>query len=126
MTVVLDSSAVLALLWQEPGSETVAGQSESACISAVNYSEVVAKLVDRGIVENAARKILTGLVTEVVPHDKSQATIAGFLREVTAKYGLSLGDRACLALARHLEAPVLTADRVWGELDLGIEIEVIR
>ncbi len=95
-------------------------------MSAVNLSEVAAKLVDTGMPEKEARAALDGLGLDVVPFDGEQAYGAGFLRPATRRAGLSLGDRACLQLAAQLGAPVLTTDRAWGRLQLGVEVRVIR
>ncbi|MBI2872580.1 MAG: type II toxin-antitoxin system VapC family toxin [Chloroflexi bacterium] len=108
---VLDASALLALLNAEPGAEVVAAALPQAAISAVNLSEVVAKLADAGMPEAAVREALQGLALDVVPFDTDQAYEAGLLRSSTRGVGLSLGDRACLGLARRLNVPALTADR---------------
>jgi PIN domain nuclease of toxin-antitoxin system len=123
---VLDASALLALLNGEPGAETVAGILQSAAISAVNLSEVVAKLAEAGMPEVAIRQALDGLALEVSPFDAGQAYQAGTMRPLTMAAGLSLGDRACLALAQARKVPALTADTAWRGLDLGIEVQVIR
>jgi ribonuclease VapC len=123
--VVLDASALLCVLFREPGAEKVERRLEGARISAVNYGEVVAKLLDRG----APATILTDLYElnmRVIDHDRRQAEIAGLLREATRARGLSLGDRACLALAIHADATALTADRTWGLLEVGARVELIR
>ena len=124
--VVLDASALLILINREIGSEVVADEVPGALISSVNHSEVVAKLVDRGMSEEAIREDLGSLEIEVVAFDAEQSYIAGLLRWATRARGLSLGDRACLSLARHLGMPVLTADRVWTELELGVEVRLAR
>ena len=126
MTTVLDASALLVLLNDESGAETVSHALSRAVISAVNMSEVVAKLVDEGAPEPEILERLEGIGAEVVPFDANQAYAAGLLRSVTRSHGLSLGERACLTLARHLRLPVLTADRVWSELDLGVEVRLAR
>lgn len=126
MSVALDTSAVLALLFDEPGRERVDPVVDEALISAVNLAEIVSKLVESGYEDAEAERAIDGLLPLVVPFDIPQAVDAGALRRETRQFGLSLGDRACLALARRELARVLTADRVWADLDLGIEIEVIR
>ncbi len=123
---VLDSSALLAVLLLEPGGDIVADAIGNAIISAVNAAEVVTKLVDKGLQLSDAGRAVGIFQIQTEPFDNQQALSAAALRAPTSKYGLSLGDRACLALARKLSAPVLTADKVWGKLDLGIEIKVIR
>ena len=124
--VVLDASALLALLNQEPGSQVVAAALSRAAISAVNLCEVVTKLADAGMPEAAIREVVEGLSLEVEPFDMEQAYEAGMLHTITKSLGLSLGDRACLSLARQLNLPVLTADRTWEQLNIGVAIRVIR
>lgn len=124
--VVLDSSAVLALVWREPGAPAVAAVMPQARISAVNLAEVVQKLVDRNVDDHTVRAIVDGLGLVAEPFDADQALHAGLLRRIARPKGLSLGDRACLALGRRHGLPVLTADRVWAELDLGVEVVLIR
>ena|SRR5713226_3519835 len=124
---VLDASALLALLNQEHGSEQVAEAiAGGVAISSVNLSEVVAKLSHGGMTEAAIHESLDSLGMEIVVFDTILAYQAGFLRSLTKRAGLSLGDRACLALAQYLNLPALTTDRVWGSLSLGIAIQVIR
>jgi len=122
---VLDASALLALLQGEPGSDQVLETLPGALVCSVNLSEVVAKLAGHGMPEADIRSALN-LGLEIVPFDEALAWAAGLLRPRTRSSGLSLGDRACLALARSTSFPVLTADAVWATLDLGIEIAVIR
>ena len=124
--VVLDASALLALLNGEDGAQMVARELSVSAISAVNYSEVVGKLAKAGMPEREIRDDLEGLHVEVVPFDSEQAFEAGFLRPATKALGLSLGDRACLSLARRLGLTALTADSTWDQLSLGIEIRLIR
>lgn len=124
--VVLDSSALLCLLNDEPGVARVAAALPNAAISAVNLSEAVAKLRERGLSAVEVRAALAGLSLDVRPFAGEQAYAAGDLRPATRALGLSLGDRACLALAAELGQPALTADRDWSKLELGIEIEVVR
>lgn len=123
---VLDATALLALLQEEPGAETVAEAIPQSSISAINLAEVVGKLVDAGMPEEAVRTALAGLGIEVVPFDEDLAYRTGLLRPLTSPYGLSLGDRACLALGQRLGRPVLTADRVWASLKVGVKVRVIR
>ncbi len=123
---MLDSSALLAVLNREPGAELVADLLGNTAVSAVNLSEVQAKLVGRGIDRKAAWKAILGLVSEVVAFDESLALLTGSLITATQKVGLSLGDRACVALGIQAKAPIYTADRAWAKLDLGVEIRLIR
>lgn len=123
---VLDASALLALLGSEPGTEVVTETIPGAAISTVNLSEVVSKLTERGVPEQAVRAALEEIELEIHPFSEDLAYRTGFLRLATRSLGLSLGDRACLALGQQLTAVVLTTDRNWCELDLGIEIRAIR
>ena len=122
---VVDSSAVMAVLYGEPGTEAVIGRLSRAAISSVNFAEIVGKLCEDGASEAEARAHILEFDLEVVAFDVDQAAIAGGLRPVTRPQGLSLGDRACLALARMRGLPVLTADRAWGGLT-GFDITIIR
>lgn len=124
--VVLDASALLALLNQEPGRQKVEEVIPGAAISAVNLSEVIAKLSEAGVPEEPLRTALDGVGLEVHSFDVESAYLAGSLRVRTRKLGLSFGDRACIALGHQLGAPVLTADRKWKELDAEVEVRVIR
>ena len=124
--VVLDSSAVLARIWREPGFERVDAIIDGARISSVNIAEVVQKLVERGGDEVAVRQILETLPCRTEVFDAGCGLRTGLLRCATKSRGLSLGDRACLALGKRLGLPVYTADRAWAELDLGVEVVLIR
>lgn len=124
--VVLDATAVLALLQGERGADRVEAALHGAVIGAVNLAEVVGKLAEAGMSEEAVHMTLGSLELEVVPFDEDLAFRAGLLRLRTRSYGLSLGDRACLALAQRLGKPALTADRAWATLKLGIETDLIR
>ena len=125
--VVLDASALLALLNEESGSEFVAALiEEGAAMSTVNLSEVVAKLNEAGMPEEAIHEALDALGITIVDFDTAFAYKTGLLRLATKKAGLSLGDRACLALAGQLGLPAVTTDRVWENLSLGITIQIAR
>lgn len=126
MKIVLDASAVLAVIHSEPGAERVWDVWADASISAANYSEVIAKLVDIGLDDADTLGILDALPLTVHDVDVAQARRAGLLHRQTRERGLSLGDRACLALAVSLGLPVMTADRAWTALDVGIDVIVIR
>lgn len=123
---VIDASALLALLNAEPGADVVAEALPGGVISAVNLSEVVAKLRDAGMPEKTIHQALQPLGIEIVPFDEEQAYQAGLLRVATQDMGVSLGDRACLSLAKKLGVVALTADRVWAGLSVGVTIKVIR
>lgn len=120
----MDASAVLALLGGEPGAEEIAGALPGAAISAVNLSEVAAKLVDAGVPPDVARQAIEGLALEVVVFDATAAYAAGALRPATRACGLSLGDRACLALAASRRQAAWTTDRAWAALQVGVEVHV--
>ncbi|HEY3129660.1 MAG TPA: type II toxin-antitoxin system VapC family toxin [Acidobacteriota bacterium] len=124
--VVLDASALLALLNSEEGSKAVGASLPGAAMSAVNVSEVVAKLTEAGMPEKPIRLALTGLGLDIFPFDEECAFATGLLRKETKQVGLSLADRACLALAQRLSVDVLTTDRGWKAVKLGVRIQVIR
>lgn len=126
MPVVLDASAILAAFFDEPGANRVAEQMGGALLSAVNYAEVIAKLVDRGTPREQILEIMAQLDVAVIPADREQATIAGLLRRETRSAGLSLGDRSCLALAISRKGTAVTMDRSWASLQLDVEIEIAR
>ena len=123
---VVDASALLALLNAEPGAEVVAEALPGAVISAVNLSEVVAKLCEAGMPEKAICQTLHPLGLAVESFDEDQAYQAGVLRAATKSTGLSLGDRGCLSLAQRLGVPALTADKTWLELSIGVTVRIIR
>jgi ribonuclease VapC len=123
---VLDASAVLAMLLNEPGSEFVAEIVPGAAINAANLAEIVSKLIDYGYDEQAARGLLTGFHMNVVPLDEELAYVAASLRSSTMSEGLSLGDRACLATAQTLKAVAVTTDRKWAKLDIGVKVQLAR
>jgi len=124
--LVLDASAVLAWLHEEPGGEQVSDHLSDACISSVNWSEVVQKSLARKADIEGMREEFIAIGLSIEPFDASQAEIAGRLWNSTRKHGMSLGDRACLALAKEKSLPVLTADRVWKQLKLGLDIRLLR
>jgi ribonuclease VapC len=124
--VALDSSAILALLLSEPGGSRVAPVLHNGVLSTVNLAEVHTVLLRRGEDSITAWKKLTALPFEVCPLTQQQARLVAELEASTKRFGLSLGDRACLALAIERKAKVYTTDRTWKSLSLGIEVEVIR
>ena len=126
MTCVLDASAILALLNDEKGADRVAALGQSGYISAVNGSEILTRQQDLGIPFDAAVSLFNDMQLSIVPFDAVRAVAAARLRAATKAYGISLGDRACLALAVELALPVLTADRIWQRLDVGVEVLLIR
>lgn len=126
MTVVLDASAALALLQDEPGADRVEELLKRSLISTVNATEIITKLIDNGMSATEALTAFDELSLRAIPFDERLAEVAGILRASTRHAGLSLGDRACIALAQRLNAPAVTTDRSWANLDLDVKIELIR
>lgn len=124
--VVFDASALLALLNKETGYEVVEKHLANAVMSTVNVTEVVSTLVDVGLEHAEARKIVSEVMAEMIPYDEEQAYIAAALKKTTKAYGLSLGDRACLALAKQAHLPVITADKIWEKISFPHKITIIR
>lgn len=123
---VLDASALLAVMLDEPGAEAVEAHFEGAVISAVNMAEVGAKMIERGATPELIEAEIRAADITVVPFDEAQAMESARLRPATKEQGLSLGDRACLALAARTGRIVLTADRAWTEARLPLDIRLIR
>ncbi|WP_420644381.1 type II toxin-antitoxin system VapC family toxin [Candidatus Leptofilum sp.] len=124
--IILDASALLAFLFREPGHELVAPHLENCCLSTVNLSEVIGCFVRDG---HDAEAVLTKILStpiEFVPFSAQQAGIAALLLPLTKPFGLSLADRACLSLAMAQQVPVLTADQIWQQIGLEIDIKLIR
>lgn len=134
MPVVLDASAVIAYLLNEPGSQRVQAVLEGGLLSSVNLCEVVSKFAERGESPQRVLRDVLELDLEVVDFTPQRALLAAQLRPHTRTLGLSLGDRACLALGLERRATVLTADRPWAALvgqplaglDAALQIEVLR
>ena len=126
MSVVLDASALLAYLQDEPSGERVRAVLAQAVMSTVNWAEVVGKARDQGVDTQGLQEDLASLGLALEPFSSAQAALAGRSKEHTTRRGLSLGDRACLALGRDRGETVLTADRAWMHLDLGVDVEAIR
>ncbi|MFI4935852.1 MAG: PIN domain-containing protein [Caulobacterales bacterium] len=123
---VLDSSAILARLFGELGGDVVEAGIAESFLSAANFAEIITKLIDRGVSADDARDAAFQLRCEIVPVDEERAAAAGVLHALTRRKGVSLGDRFCLALAEELGLPALTADRRWRDLDIGVEVTLIR
>lgn len=128
MKVVVDASALIAGLRGEPGAERVDAAIRDAVISSVNLAEVVGVLALAGAKADEIDRTLALWSLAVISPDQSTATEVGLMRPLTEVAGLSLGDRFCLALARRINAPVLTADRAWAKIaaEVGVTIELIR
>ncbi len=135
MTVVLDASAMLAYLQDEPGNEVVDGVLTESVISSVNWAEVVQKSITAGVESEGMLDDLLALGLRVEPFTPKDGELTGRLWEQTRQAGLSLGDRACLSLGLRLGVPVLTSDhtvprlwrdRAWASLNLSCDVQVIR
>lgn len=125
-SVVLDASAIIAFLRQEPGAAIVGEYLTDGMASAVNIAEVGTRLSDLDMGDAQIRRSISVLGLEIKPFDLEAAYAVAMMRAKTRNKGLSLGDRACLALANQLGIPALTADRVWAELDIDVDIQLIR
>jgi ribonuclease VapC len=126
LTFVLDASAVLAVLLDEPGKDLVLDRWDVAMIPAPNLAEVLTVLADRGHASDrieAARHLLRPSACDF---GAEAAELAGSLRTATRHLGLSLGDRCCLAIGILRRGTVVTADRKWASLDIGVPVVVIR
>lgn len=126
MNAVLDASAALAWLREEPGADQVDAALDGGVISTVNASEAAQKLIHNGADGSRAMSQLVGLGLTLTPFTGDDALAAAELWPRTRTHGLSLADRACLALAQRLQRPVLTSDQAWKQLDLNIELQMIR
>jgi ribonuclease VapC len=124
--MIFDASALLALLCGEPGSDAADQYLTDAAVSAINLSEVVAVLIRKGMPPEAAQQAVEDLELDVVPFDRDQAYRTARLAATTAAYGLSLGDRACLALAQSRDQPALTTEREWDRVDAGVRVVCVR
>ena len=126
MSVVLDASALLAYLQDEPGGERVRDVLADSVMSSVNWAEVIGKARDEQVDTRGLREDLASLGLALEPFSVEQGEIAGRLKERTRRLGLSLGDRACLALGSDRGETVYTADRAWLQLEIGVDVETIR
>lgn len=123
---VLDASALLALLQGEPGAEAVAAIAGDAVVASVNLAEVLGKLLEFGQPRDAALRAIGQTAVQIVAFDAGMAIDAGEMIPTGRRAGLSLGDVACLAVARRLGLPAYTGDRSWTRHDFGVEIRLIR
>ena len=126
MTIVLDASAVLALLLDEPGAERVLEVLDGSGLSVISLAEVLSKLSDRGVTTDDLPRHLTSAGVRFQAVTEADAVEVARLRSIDAKHVLSLGYRFCLALARRLGLPVLTGDRVWAETEYGVDVVLLR
>jgi PIN domain nuclease of toxin-antitoxin system len=126
VSYVLDASAVLAVLFNEAGRDLVIDLGQGGAISAVNLAEVLTRSAEMEVPAEVRRSVASDMGLGVVAFDADAADLAAELRGPTRRLGLSLADRACLALAQKANMPVLTGDRAWAMLDIGVEIVLIR
>jgi PIN domain nuclease of toxin-antitoxin system len=124
--VILDASAVLAYLFDERGGDLVLPELGRSAISAVNWSEVVQRALGLGAWTESMRSEFESTGAQVLSVEPVHAERAALLREPTRANGLSLADRICFALAASRDRPILTADRAWAEIDVGVEVRLIR
>jgi len=124
--VVIDASAALAYVLGEDGGERVLAEIEGAAISAANWAEVMEKAITAKVDDWFLRSVFEDLGASVLPVNVGHAEHAARMHEGTRGLGLSLADRICFALAAALDLPVLTADRAWAKIDLGVEVRLIR
>ena len=126
-TIVLDASAVLAVVRGEPGADLIGRHVGSATISAVNLQEVYKELLDQGLDAETASDTVAALDLEVMSHGEGDAMGSARLASATKRFGRGLGDRSCMALAIRLGVPALTTDRAWAKLDVaGLQVIVAR
>ncbi|GAB6043274.1 PIN domain-containing protein [Endothiovibrio diazotrophicus] len=123
---ILDASALLALLHNEPGAKIVAPLLHHALISSINWTEVLQKCLARTIPTGGMREELEAIGLTIVAFTADDASHTAELQPATRRHGLSLGDRACIALGRSRRLPVLTCDRAWSDVDIDADIRLIR
>lgn len=130
--IALDASAMLAYLFDEDGADLVeATLNDSSYIGSINWAEVLSKIEDKGhssetLIITLTNQGLLGNTLEILATTEQDALLIAQLRPQTKQFGLSLGDRACLALGMRLEIPVMTADTAWRNLTLDVPVQMIR
>jgi ribonuclease VapC len=123
---VLDTSVLLALSFGEKGAKTATSRGKNGSMSAVSYSEAIAKSLDYGVPLETVRRALDGLKLTILPFDEEHAVAAASFRPSTRNLNVSFADRACLGTAALAKLPVLTADRKWDKIKCDLEIILIR
>ncbi|MDJ0755749.1 MAG: type II toxin-antitoxin system VapC family toxin [Ardenticatenaceae bacterium] len=124
--IVLDASAFLAFLFRESGYKKVSSHISESCLSTVNFSEVLGRFTRDGHATKVVAPKIMASAVRIIPFSIQEAMIAAELLPITKPLGFSLGDRACLALAINRKLPILTADQVWLNLSVGVDIISIR
>lgn len=124
--VVLDASAILAVIFDEPGGDRVAAHLPGALVSTVNIAEVATRLLAFDMPQDTVETVIDTLQLSIQQFDTDQALVTAQLRTVTRSAGLSLGDRACLALSKVRQVETLTADTAWQTIDAGVDVTLIR
>ncbi|KQT35148.1 hypothetical protein ASG29_03235 [Sphingomonas sp. Leaf412] len=126
MRQVVDASVVLAFLLNEPGGDILVRDEGPFLLSTVTLAEILTKVIERELSADDVTLVLRRLPIQYIDHDRDDARRAADLRPLTIALGRSLGDRICLALAQRFDIPVLTADHAWAQLDIGIDVRLIR
>jgi PIN domain nuclease of toxin-antitoxin system len=125
--IILDSSALITILAEEKGQEVIIPLLPKAIMSSVNIAEVAKFLIEsKGFSKNEVSTIVHSLIEKIIAFDTQLALISAEIIHITKRFGLSLGDRACLALAMQLNYPIYTADKIWSKLDLDCKVILIR
>jgi len=125
--ILLDTSAIIALIKKEKGYQIVDDILATSAISTVNFSELIAALAREGVSAEDIDSITENIIPDIIPFDHETSIVAGKLITTTNSKGLSLGDRACIATALQLDLPVYTADKIWAELDIAnLKLKLIR
>jgi ribonuclease VapC len=123
---VLDASAILCVFFNETGAEAVEALLDNSVVSAVNYAEAVSKLHERNVEASTISAILSSFPAPIIDFDAEQSIATAALRNATRSRGLSLGDRACLALAASRNATAITTDKAWKDFEQVARVLVVR